>query len=157
MSYASLIDAYLAGPDLLRQATRGLSDSQLRARPIAGQWSTLEVVCHLADFEIVYADRLKRVIAEHEPTMFGGDPDQFAARLAYHDRDLAEELDLITSVRKSVARILRTLAPDDFSRIGRHSEAGPLSLATLLTRVTDHIPHHVQFIRQKRQALGLAD
>lgn len=157
MSYVSLIDAYLAGPDLLRHATRGLSEEQLRARPVAGKWSTLEVVCHLADFEIVYADRLKRVIAEHEPTMFGGDPDQFAARLAYHQRDLAEELDLITAVRRSVARILRTLAPDDFARIGRHSEAGPLSLADLLTRVTDHIPHHVQFIRQKRQALGLPD
>jgi hypothetical protein len=40
--------------------------SQLLARPIPRKWSTLEVVCHLADFEIVYADRIKRVIAENE-------------------------------------------------------------------------------------------
>ena len=52
---------------------------QLVARPIPGKWSTLEVICHLADFEIVYTDRIKRVIAENEPTMFAGDPDQFAA------------------------------------------------------------------------------
>lgn len=157
MSCRTLIDEYLAGPDLLRQATRGLSAEQLRARPIAGQWSTLEVVCHVADFEIVYADRIKRVLAEHEPTLFGGNPDQFAARLAYHQRDLEEELAVVESVRRSVGRILRTLEERDFTRVGRHSVDGPLTLGTLLERITQHIPHHVQFIHQKRQALGLAE
>ena len=76
------------------------------ARPFAGKWSTLEVVCHLADFEIVFADRIKRVIAENNPTMFGGNPDEFAARLAYHQRDAEEELVLIEHIRKQVARIL---------------------------------------------------
>jgi hypothetical protein len=49
-----------------------MSQEQLIARPIPGKWSTLEVVCHLADFEIVFADRIKRVIAENEPALFGG-------------------------------------------------------------------------------------
>src|SRR5262245_8738175 len=109
MSHAALIDQYAAGPKLLREATRGMTREQAAARPIAGKWSTLECVCHLADFEIVYADRLKRVIAEDKPTMFGGDPDVFAAALAYHERDLAEELSLIEACRGQVTRILRTL------------------------------------------------
>jgi hypothetical protein len=154
MKYTSLIDQYAAGPKLLREATAGMTRDQLLARPVAGKWSTLEVVCHLADFELVYADRLKRVIAEDEPTMFGGDPDVFAARLAYHSRDLAEELALIESVRSSTARILRQLSEADFARVGKHSEAGPLSLATLLERVTGHLPHHAKFIEEKRAALS---
>jgi hypothetical protein len=149
----ALIDAYAAGPKRLREATAGMSREQLVARPIAGKWSTLEVVCHIADFEIVYADRMKRVIAENEPTMFGGDPDTFAAALKYHDRDLNEELTLIESCRGQVARILRTLPEGAFERVGRHSEAGPLSLRTLLERVTGHIDHHVKFIQEKRRAL----
>jgi hypothetical protein len=154
MSYAELIDRYAAGPAQLAASTRGMTREQLVARPISGQWSTLEVVCHLADFEIVYADRLKRVIAEREPTMFGGDPDVFAARLAYAQRDLNEELNVIASIRAQVTRILRTLDEADFDRTGRHSEAGPLSLATLLARVTEHLPHHVKFIEAKRAALS---
>ena len=154
MKYTSLIDQYAAGPKLLREATAGMTRDQLLARPVAGKWSTLEVVCHLADFELVYADRLKRVIAEDEPTMFGGDPDVFAARLAYHSRDLAEELALVESCRQSTTRILRTLSEADFSRVGKHSEAGPLSLATLLERVTGHLPHHAKFISEKRKALS---
>jgi hypothetical protein len=154
MSPAELIDQYAAGPNLLREAVRGMTREQALARPVAGKWSTLECVCHLADFEIVYADRLKRVIAENEPTMFGGDPDVFAAALAYQDRNLTEELNLIDACRQQVARILRTLKPDDFQRIGKHSEAGPLSLQVLLERVTGHITHHLKFIEEKRAALS---
>lgn len=152
MKYAALIDQYAAGPKLLREKTAGMTREQVLAKPIPGKWSTLEVVCHLADFEIVYADRLKRVIAENEPTMFGGDPDVFAAKLSYHDRDLAEELAMIESIRNSTARILRKLSEADFARVGKHSEAGPLPLATLLERVTGHLPHHAKFIEEKRAA-----
>ena len=155
MKYSALIDQYSAGPKLLREKTAGMTREQVLARPVAGKWSTLEVVCHLSDFELVYADRLKRVIAENEPTMFGGDPDVFASRLAYHSRDLAEELALIEACRQSTTRILRMLSEADFARVGKHSEAGPLSLATLLERVAGHLPHHANFIGEKRKALGL--
>src|SRR5665213_678864 len=57
-----------------------------------GKWSTLEVICHIADFEPVYADRMKRVIAEDYPLLLAGDPDIFQARLAYSNRDAEEEL-----------------------------------------------------------------
>jgi hypothetical protein len=150
------IDDYAAGPQLLRKAVAGMNAEQLAARPIAGKWSTGEVVCHVADFEVVYADRIKRVLAEERPTLFGADPDRFTARLAYCARDVAEELLLVELVRKQVARILRTLAPEDFQREGLHSESGPMTLATLVERITGHIPLHIGFIRQKRAALGIA-
>ncbi len=132
MEPAMLIDNYLDGLQMLRAAVAGISHEQLIARPIPGLWSTLEVVCHLADFEIVGADRIKRVIAESEPTLLGGDEKQFAARLAYHKRNLDEELLLIALIRQQVARILRTLKPEDFQRRGTHSEYGSMTLATLV-------------------------
>ncbi|MGD0653115.1 MAG: DinB family protein [Thermoguttaceae bacterium] len=149
-----LIDDYLAGPQLLRQAVAGMTQEQLVARPVPGKWSTLEVICHLADFEIVGADRIKRVIAENEPTLFGGDEKIFAARLAYHQRNAEEELLLIELIRKQVARILRTLKPEDFQRRGIHSEVGPQTLEALVQRRSRHIPHHIQFIEEKRKALS---
>jgi hypothetical protein len=154
MSYAELIDEYAAGADLLRKAVAGMSEQDLDARPIAGKWSTRQVVCHIADFEPIYADRMKRVIVEERPTFFGGDPDVFAAGLAYDRRPVAVELDLIAAVRPQMATILRTLPAPAFDRIGNHSEAGPLSLAQLLRGVTEHLPHHARFIEEKRVALG---
>lgn len=155
MNRQQMIDDYLAGPAILRKAVTGLTREQLLARPVPGKWSILEVVCHLADFEIVIADRIKRIIAENEPTMPDGNPDLFADRLAYHSRDLEEELMLVELIRKQIARILGVLGESDFQRRGNHSKYGPLTLENLVQRVTAHIPHHVRFIEEKRTALGV--
>jgi hypothetical protein len=154
MDYTKLIDEYLAGPQKLRAAVAGMTPEQLDARPIAGKWSTKHVICHIADFEPVYIDRMKRVIAENDPWIFGGDPDLFATTLAYDQRDVAVELDFIALARKHMGPILRSLKPGDFQRRGIHSEAGPITLEKLLTNITNHIPHHVKFIEEKRAALA---
>ena len=150
-----MIQEYKSGGAKLRSAVAGMTREQLAARPVPGKWSTLEVLCHIADFEPIYADRMKRVIAEDTPVLLPGDPDQFQARLAYSNRDAAEELTLIETCRSQMARILSTLSERDFERTGKHAIDGPLSLATLLERITIHIPHHIQFIAEKRRALGL--
>src|SRR3954467_3915645 len=121
-SLPELIEAYLAGPRDLRRAVAGLTPAQAQARPIPGKWSTLEVVCHLADFDPILADRMKRIIAEDRPTLVGADENRFAAALAYHDRDLGEELTVIETTRQQMGRILRTLPPAALARVGVHSE-----------------------------------
>ena len=154
MDPAQLIAGYLAGPKQLRDAIKGMNAQQLDAQPVAGKWSTRQVICHIADFEPVYVDRMKRVIAQEEPTLFGGDPDLFASRLSYSERDIEEELQLITACRNHMARILKTVKPEGFARRGVHSESGPITLEKLLSNIANHIPHHLPFIAEKRRALG---
>src|SRR6516164_3836238 len=137
-SLNELIETYLAGPPLLRKAVGGMSRPQLTARPVPGKWSSLEVVCHLADFEPIIADRMKRVIAEDRPTLIGADEKHFAAALAYHNRDLEEELTIIERTRSQLARILRTLPPEALQRVGVHNERGPQTLAQLLETASNH-------------------
>jgi uncharacterized damage-inducible protein DinB len=153
---AEMVDAYLAGVGRLRQAVAGLSREQLLARPIPGKWSTLEVVCHLADFEPVLADRMKRIIALERPPLAAADENLYAAKLAYHARDLSEELAVIDVTRKQMARILRPLPDTALDRVGIHSERGPRTLAEILSGATNHIAHHLPFIAEKRKALGAA-
>ena len=154
MNYDTLIEQYLAGPDLLRLAIIGMKKEELLARPIPVKWSTQEVVCHLADYEPIYADRMKRVIALEEPELLKGDPQLFAARLAFDHRDMDEELAIIEWTRRQMVRIFRTLIPTDFQRRGGHSRDGALTLEVLLQRITDHIPHHSRFIEEKRGAMA---
>ncbi|TWU44134.1 DinB superfamily protein [Novipirellula aureliae] len=61
MEIERAIEESLDGPKRLQAAIAGMSKEQLDAKPIAGKWSTREVVCHIADFEPVYGDRMKRV------------------------------------------------------------------------------------------------
>ncbi len=152
---SELVAAYLLGIEQLRHAVRDMSMEQLRAKPIAGKMSTLEVVAHLADFEPILADRMKRIIALDKPLLFAADENRFLERLAYAQRDLEEELALITSIRKQMARILSQLPPEAFDREGVHSEKGLVTLAKVLQSAINHIPHHIKFIQEKRAALGL--
>jgi uncharacterized damage-inducible protein DinB len=153
MNISELIDEYEAGPQKLRDAVVGMTPEQIDAAPVPGKWSTRQVICHLADFEPVYADRMKHVIAEDQPTFPGGFDRQFAEHLAYDKRDIEEELRLIDVVRSQMVRILRSLPSEAFERTGIHAVRGPMTLRTLLEAITNHIPHHVRFIEEKKQAM----
>jgi len=151
------IEQYRAGPRKLREAIAGMTPDQLDAKPVSGKWSTRQVICHIADGELVYADRIKRVIVEDRPPLMNLDPDAFAAALAYAKRDVEEELQLIEITRKQVARILESLDPAALGRVGNHSIEGPLTLEDLVNRITNHIAHHIRFIEEKRAAWAAGD
>jgi uncharacterized damage-inducible protein DinB len=153
---SKLLDDYLAGPRALRQAVSGMTREQLLARPVAGKWSTLEVVCHIADFDPIIADRIKRVLTHEKPALLGADENLFAAKLAYHERDVEEELTIIEKTRSQLARILRAMPSEALQRTGVHNERGELTAERLLQLATNHIPHHAAFIAEKRKALGLS-
>ena len=150
-----LIDAYLAGGSTLRQAIHGMTPEQLRARPIPGKWSTLEVVAHLADFEPVFADRLKRAIALEKPIVFTADENHFVEKLAYDVRDLGEELALIDATRLQMGRILKALPESAFQRVAIHSEKGLVTVEQILRGAVNHITHHLPYIAEKKAALGV--
>ena len=153
MAFEDHIIRYLDGPSLIEAMVEGLSEEQLRIRCEPGKWSVLEVVCHLTDFEIVYADRIKRILAEDNPTLFSGDPDGYAKTLSYHDRSLKTELVLIAAIRSHLAEILKTLSSDQWEFTGTHSVDGPISIVELVERITNHIPHHLKFVEEKKAKL----
>lgn len=152
---AELADQYLAGAASLRKAVAGMAREQLVARPVPGKWSTLEVVAHIADFEPVLADRMKRIIALGEvPLLLIADENLFAKTLGYHERDVEEELALVAAVRGQMARIIRSLRPEQLELVGCHSKKGLVTLGQVIQTATNHIPHHLPFIAEKRKALG---
>jgi hypothetical protein len=155
MSIAEMIESYVAGVETLRKAVAGMTREQLLSRPVAGKWSTLEVVCHLVDSGQVSADRMKRIIAEERPLLIAYDETRYAVALAYAERDLDEELRLFDLTRRQMARILCAVPPAAWARQGVHSETGLRTLEQFVTTEINHVPHHVRFIMDKRQALGL--
>jgi uncharacterized damage-inducible protein DinB len=157
LSNNALISAYESGPQQLRDAVAGLTPEQLRARPVEGRWSTLEVICHLADCEQFFADRLKRTIATDRPLLLGAQGGRYPEPLRYHDREIQEELDLIAVTRRQMARILRLLAEGAWTRTAIHSETGLVTLRQLVLHAVRHQEHHLWFVAEKRRALGVPE
>ena len=131
-----------------------MTREQLLARPIAGKWSTLEVVCHLADTEIYLSDRIERTIALERPLLIGVDERLYPAKLNYQAFDLDEQLDLFRSLRRHVARILKLQPDEAWQRTAVHSETGLVTLRQLVLQAIRHVRHHLGFIAEKRAKLG---
>ena len=149
------LEEYVRGPETLREAVRGLTREQLLARPGPGAWSTLEVVGHLADTEALYAERLKRILAEDNPALLYADETRWVERLASHHRDLGEELLFLEVTRKQMARILRAVPADWLQRQGIHNKSGPQTAEQIIQKANGHLAHHLGFIREKRKKLGV--
>jgi hypothetical protein len=152
---SELLAAYRDGPASLRRTVSDMTTEQLRARPVAGKWSTLEVVCHLVDSEQAWCHRMKLVIAEENPLILSYDDTRFTAALAYHAHDLEEELTLVDCMRKQMTRLLAGLSVEAWSRTCVHSECGLMTLMEMVKAEVDHFPHHIRHIGEKRAALGL--
>ena len=153
LTVADLISSYEAGIEELRVALAGMTVEQLRSRPVAGKWSTLEVVCHVADCEQFFADRMKRTVAMDRPLLLGADGFRYPEPLRYQEHDLEQELDLVAVTRRQTARTLRLVAPDAWQRTAVHSETGLVTLRQLLLHTINHLRHHLRFVAEKRAAM----
>ncbi|HEY2158917.1 MAG TPA: DinB family protein [Isosphaeraceae bacterium] len=124
MDQAALLDAYLEGPDRLRSAVAGLSREEMISRPIAGRSSVLEVLGHLVDTDANIADRIKRFLSEERPAFDRVKPELMLAALAYHDRDVEDELNIFHLSRRQIGSILRASSPEAWERTGVVGDRG---------------------------------
>ncbi len=154
MNHKALLDAYLAGPGELRSAVSQISTEQWVARPIAGQWSVLEVVCHLADTDANISHRIKRILSEDRPVLERVRPELMLAALAYHDRSAEEELALFDVGRRQIARILRASPSLVWERVGIVGDRGGRTVGLMVNGAVEHLTHHLKFIVEKRRAMG---
>jgi len=142
-----------ATPDELTRLIEGLSPSDL-ARPEApGKWSMLHVIRHLADSELVWAYRIRRIIADDRPAIEGYDQDAWSERLHYERADPAESLAEIRALRAGNLRLLRSLDPTQRHRVGVHSERGEESIEHLIRMYAGHDVLHRNQLARIRKAV----
>jgi len=124
------------------------------AAPTPGAWSVQEVILPLMDSDLVGSDRMKRVIAEPSPTLLAYDENLWVKHLGYDGLDPAMACELFRLNRKMTVTMLRQQPDTAFSRTGNHTERGIESLEVLVNGYIEHLHHHLQFVRAKREKLG---
>jgi len=151
-----LVERYASGGAILRYAVTDLTPGHAAAHPGPGAWSVAELAAHLVDCDLVFSDRMKRVIAEDDPVLQGFDESLWMTRLGSGQMPVGDAVDLLATNRVWMTPILRRCADTDFARTGRHTEAGTVTLADLLAKATNHLDHHLRFLYAKRATLGVA-
>lgn len=151
---AELILKYKAGFTEVLNALEDFPSEQLTSHPLPGKWSACEIVHHLADSESTAAIRLRRLLVEDSPVIQSYDQDQFAARLAYNEREMAPALQAFESARTTTSQLLDRMNEDDWKREGTHTESGRYSAEDWLQIYADHAHNHAMQIRRLRAALS---
>jgi hypothetical protein len=157
--YSDLIEHYAHGGEKLSMAIRGLTREDMLQPPQGddpklGKWSIQQVVIHIMDSDLIAADRMKRVIAEDNPTLIGYDENRFAKHLFMEEQSAEDAVQIVSLNRQNFAHVLRKLPDSAFSRAGQHNERGRVTLLDLLKTYTQHLDHHLGFIHAKRAAMG---
>ncbi len=148
-----LIDQYAAGGAILRRAIAGLSKEDLTAFPVPGTWSIQQIVLHLMDSDLITTDRMKRIIAEENPTLIGFDESRFASSLFYHEQSVEDAVTIFDLNRRMFTAVLRKLPAAAFERKGTHNERGPITLGQFVEGMIKHLEHHLRFLYEKRRML----
>jgi hypothetical protein len=127
-------------PYELEDLVAGMSDEDLRWRPIPNKWSIAEILVHLRDVERdVFQVRLRRTLTEDRPTFELFDQEQAASDRNYSGQSATEALAEFRQLRAETIKMLSDAQLNDWGRVGVHPERGS---ATVEEQVTRQVRHH---------------
>ncbi len=141
-------------PKQIAAVVSGLPDKTLRYKPAPDKWCILEILAHLADMEILYAYRMRQMIADKKPVLAVIDQDDWARNLGYTKESSAELVALYGLNRFHNLQLLRRLKLEDLTKSAYHPELKKdVTLEKYVEMMSGHGANHLQQIeRLKRDA-----
>jgi hypothetical protein len=141
------VDTILAATaNKIAEYTEVIGEPEIAIRLAPGKWSVAEIVCHLADCELVFGFRLRQTLAEDEPTIQPFDQDKWAA--TYSGVPASEALEVFSALRKWNLRLIRTASPAAAGRKVTHPERGTMTFQTIVETMAGHDLNHLGQLRK---------
>jgi hypothetical protein len=142
-------------PDEVQSACEGLSDEELRRRPREGDWSLLELVCHLRDDADEDGLRVRRLVEEENPTLVPYDQEARAIERDYLGEDPGKAVTALRAFWSGLAYQLENLSDAEWASSGEHPEIGRVTVRSRAERQVEHSREHLAQMRGVRAAISL--
>lgn len=170
MDEVALVMRYRRGIEHIDRRVFDLTEEQLDTAflPDAGlgQWPVRVLIGHLADAELVFSHRMRRIVGEERPVLGLFDENAFVDSQIYgngakkysddpeadHARvmgALGGPLAVVHTLRQWTGQWLLTLAPQQWGRVALHPEKGEQTVKRILSYTTWHLEHHAKFLSRK--------
>jgi hypothetical protein len=147
------LDAAEKNPKQIAAALSGLPEKTLRYKPSPDKWCILEILGHLVDIEIVYAYRMRQMLADKKPAIAPIDQDDWAKNLGYLQESPPELVALYGLNRHHTLQLLRRLKPGDLQKSAHHPELKrDVTLAEYIGMMGGHGANHLEQIERLKQA-----
>jgi hypothetical protein len=115
--------------------------------PVApGKWSPAQILCHLADCELVFSFRLRQTLAEDGPVIQPFDQDKWAA--VYGGISADQALRAFTALRDWNLLLLAGALPQAANRAMTHPERGTMTFQAVVETMAGHDLNHLAQLRK---------
>jgi uncharacterized damage-inducible protein DinB len=136
------IEVTRATPVQLEKFLQKLGQGKSTVSPAPGKWSVRDILCHLADCEVVFAFRLRQALAEDHHVIQPFDQDKWAAPYGHYDAPAA--LAAFSAVRQWNLALIAGLKAADFDRHLNHPERGDMTLRVVVETMAGHDLNHLR-------------
>ena len=123
-----------------------MGDIHAGQSPAPGKWSVREILCHLADCELVFAYRLRQTLAEPHHVIQPFDQDVWARKYSAYDAQSA--LAVFTAVRNFNVILIASLPREAFEKAVSHPERGTMTFQTVVETMGGHDLNHLAQIEK---------
>src|SRR3954447_12315086 len=131
--------------DLHRLAGR-IGAARLTTPRAPGKWSARDILCHLADCEIVFAFRLRQALAADHHVIQPFDQEKWAG--TYRLLDAHTALATFEQLRKWNLALLENVTASQRAKLVSHPERGEMTFETIIETMAGHDLNHVKQLEE---------
>lgn len=142
-------------PEKMRNAVKGLSETQLCTAYRDGGWTIKQVVHHVADSHINAYVRIKLALTENHPTIKPYEESKWAELDDAQNMPVEISLSLLDSLHARWAHMMKRLSSEEFAKTVFHPESKrDMSVNFLIQLYAWHSRHHTAHITSLRERKG---
>jgi hypothetical protein len=131
----------------LHENTRGwfgvLADADYAVRPAPHVWSRLEYACHVRDVHRLFAERVRLMLDQDDPTFDNWDQDATAVEEGYGEQDPASVGTELVERAAEAAAVYASVSGDQWRRTGRRSNGSDFTVESIGRYHLHDVVHHL--------------
>jgi len=134
-------------PRVLRRIVRGAPGRALRSRPASGKWAVSEILAHLADTELVWSYRIRRILESRGAELQGMDQNRWCRNLGYSSIPTSQSIATFEALREWDLALFERLPAGSPRAWGSHTQFGRLPISKIVRLLAGHDRNHLGQIR----------
>ncbi len=109
-------------------------------------WNTVEILCHLRDFDTIFRERAALMLQQDNPALRAYDHEVLVIERAYAKQNLHTVLAELVASRQKSLEFFEALTEAQWNRPGLHAERGPITLNDIVVQFGMHDLDHIEQI-----------
>ena len=142
------MNAYLLAlrhtPAILERILDDVPPARYAERVGEDRFTLLEMVCHIADFEDIYLERMRAALKQDGVEVPDVDEGQRAIDKRYDCRDLHKELEVFSNRRRDTISFLEELTEEQLGKKFTKEGIGTVTIAQYLAILSGHDIYHIE-------------